>query len=118
MQEFALNTNSKINGIYLNTETIELMSIIQCNSINELKEFVLGCEQLHRENINFDFDNWQQEDLENIKRNIFESYQDTLISTEQSVTDRDSVFRKTLTHSGIENQDIEKYLSTFKQSWD
>lgn len=116
MQEFALNANSKINGIYLNTETIELMSIIQGNSISELKEFVLGCEQLHRENINFDFDNWQQEDLENIKRNIFKSYQETLISTEQSVTDRDGVFRKTLTHSGIENQDIEKYLTTFKQN--
>ena len=114
MQEFSLNANSKINGIYLNTETIELMNIIQCTSIDELKEFILGCEQLSKENI--DFSNWRQTDLESIKRSIFKAYQDTLIDTEQSVTDRDSVFRKTLTHSGIENQDIEKYLSTFKQS--
>lgn len=39
MKEFSLGLDASINGIYLNSETIELLSIIQCKSIEELKEF-------------------------------------------------------------------------------
>ena len=46
MQEFSLNLESTINGIYLNTETIELLSIIQCKNIEELKDFAINCSQL------------------------------------------------------------------------
>lgn len=38
MQAFSLKLESSINGIYLNSETIELLSIIQCENIGELKD--------------------------------------------------------------------------------
>ena len=46
MQEFSLKLKAPINGIYLNSETIELLSIIQCKDISELKNFALNCSQL------------------------------------------------------------------------
>lgn len=42
MQEFLLKLESPINGIYLNSETIELLSIIQCKNIKELKDFAIN----------------------------------------------------------------------------
>ena len=33
MQKFSLGMQAQINGIYLNSETIELLSVIQCNNI-------------------------------------------------------------------------------------
>lgn len=46
MKEFLLGLNAQINGIYLNLETIELLSIIQCKRIGELQEFARNCSQL------------------------------------------------------------------------
>jgi hypothetical protein len=66
MHKFLLNLDANINGIYLNSETIEMLSIIQCNTIDELKDFVRNCSQL---NINEqEIKNWKQNDLEEIKR--------------------------------------------------
>lgn len=47
MQKFSLGIEAPINGIYLNSETIELLSITQCKSIDELRDFVRNCSQLN-----------------------------------------------------------------------
>ena len=48
MQKFSLELEAPIKGIYLNTETIDLLSIIQCKTMDELKAFVTNCPQLGR----------------------------------------------------------------------
>lgn len=46
MLEFSLKLEAPINGIYLNSETIELLQIIQCGNIEELKDVAANCSQL------------------------------------------------------------------------
>lgn len=46
MHEFSLKLEAPINGIYLNSETIELLQIIQCGNIEELKDVAANCSQL------------------------------------------------------------------------
>lgn len=43
MKEFSLGLDASINGIYLNSETIELLSIIQCESLKDLQEYARNC---------------------------------------------------------------------------
>ena len=47
MKKFFLDFNAKINGLYLNSETMDMLSIIQCNNLQELKDFALNCSQLN-----------------------------------------------------------------------
>ncbi len=72
IQEFSLKLESPINGIYLNFETIELLSIIQCENVEELKDFAINCSQLDM--IEEDFIIWNDNDIENIKRKLVEQY--------------------------------------------
>lgn len=108
MFKFSLDIDSKINGIYLSSETIELLSIIQCNTINELRDFVSQCSQL---NINKqDMNKWKKNDLEIIKRSMIEKYKDTLISMEDAIKDKESTLRATLENSGIEKNEAASYI--------
>ena len=43
MKEFSLGLDTSINGIYLNSETIELLGIIQCESWKDLQEYARNC---------------------------------------------------------------------------
>lgn len=76
MKEFSLGLGASINGIYLNSETIELLSIIQCKSIEELKEFAKNCSQIDisEENIA----NWNEQNIEDIKKDLFEKYKESI----------------------------------------
>lgn len=89
LKKFSLGLDASINGIYLNSETIELLSIIQCKSIEELQDFARNCSQLNvsEENI----DSWNDQNIEDIKRSLFEKYKETLIPLKQSIEDRRSV---------------------------
>lgn len=66
MNEFSLGLDSSINGIYLNSETIELLSIIQCENLEDLQEYVRNCSQLDisEESIA----SWNEQNIEDIKR--------------------------------------------------
>ena len=112
MQEFPLNLESTINGIYLNTETIELLSIIQCKNIEELKDFAINCSQLSISEE--DLTNWNDNDIEHIKRNLVEQYKSTLVPMEQSIEDRRSVLELALKHSGITADEVDAYISLFQ----
>lgn len=112
MQEFSLNLESPINGIYLNSETIELLSIIQCKNIEELKDFAINCSQLSI--AEEDLTIWNNNDIEHIKRNLVEQYKSTLVPMEQSIKDRRSVLELALKHSGITADEVDSYISVFQ----
>lgn len=112
MQEFSLKIEVPINGIYLNSETIELLSIIQCNSIEELKKFALGCSQLNISNQ--DVTTWNESNLEDKKRELVGQYKSTLIPMEQSIKDRKSVIKSKLEHIGIRRNEVDSYITAFK----
>lgn len=110
MKEYKLDLDTKINGIYLSTETIDLMSIIQCSTIEELKDFIQNCEQIDSNQVDL-----RQENLEELKKQIYKQYQDDLIPIEQSTVDRESVLEKMLLHLGIKANEINNYVSTYKE---
>lgn len=112
MQEFSLKLESPINGIYLNSETIELLSIIQCKNIEELKDFAINCSQLNISEE--DLNSWNDNDIEDIKRKLVEQYKSTLVSMEQSIKDRRSVLELALKHSGITADEVDSYISVFQ----
>lgn len=112
MKEFLLGLNAQINGIYLNSETIELLSIIQCKSIGELQEFARNCSQLDISEKNIS--NWNEQNIEDIKKYLFELYKETLIPLRQSIEDRNSVFESVLKHSGIPENEVDDYISVLK----
>lgn len=114
MKEFSLGLDASINGIYLNSETIELLSIIQCKSIEELKEFAKNCSQLDisEENIA----NWNEQNIEDIKKDLFEKYKGSIIPLKQSIEDRASVLKSALEHCGIPEQEMNDYISELKNN--
>ena len=114
MQEFSLKLESPINGIYLNSETIELLSIIQCENMEELKDFAINCSQL---NISEDdLNSWNGNDIEAIKRMLVEQYKSTLVSMEQSIKNRRSVLELALKHLGITADEVDSYISLFQNN--
>lgn len=110
MKEYKLDLKTKINGIYLSAETIDLMSIIQCSTIEELKDFIQNCEQIDSNQVDL-----RQENLEELKKQIYKQYQDDLISIEESTVDRESVLKKTLLHSGIKENELDNYIKAYKE---
>lgn len=112
MQEFSLELESPINGIYLNSETIELLSIIQCENIEELKDFAINCSQLNI--FEEDLTSWNGNDIENIKRMLVEKYKSTLIPMEQSIKNRRNVLESVLKHSGINDDEVDAYISVLQ----
>ena len=112
MQEFSLKLESPINGIYLNSETIELLSIIQCKNVKELKDFAINCSQLNISEE--DLTSWNDNDIETIKRMLVEQYKHTLLSMEQSIKNRRSVLELALKHSGITADEVDAYISVFQ----
>ena len=114
MQEFSLKLESQINGIYLNSETIELLSIIQCKNIEELKDFAINCSQLNISEE--DLTSWNDNDIEDIKRMLVEQYKSTLVSMEQSIKNRRSVLELALKHSGITADEVDSYISVFQNN--
>ena len=46
MGNYYLNVESNNIGGYFSSEQIDLLSIIQCTSIEELQKFIVDCEQI------------------------------------------------------------------------
>ena len=83
MQKFSLELETPIKGIYLNTETIELLSIIQCKKIDELKAFFANCPQLNISEE--DLTNWDESNIEDIKKDLVEQYKKSLLSMKDGI---------------------------------
>lgn len=112
MQKFSLEIEAPINGIYLNSETIELLSIVQCKDISELMNYVRNCSQINISEQ--EMESWAESDIESVKRRLVEQYKESLIPMEQSIKDRKSVLKSALEHTGIPSDEIESYISIFQ----
>lgn len=78
-----MNVDSPIKGGYFSSEQIDLLSIIQCQSIDELMRFILNCDQINR--VNGIFESINGMDLESAKRSIFKSYQNSMVYHDQGL---------------------------------
>lgn len=83
MDNYSLNVDSPIKGGYFSSEQIDLLSIIQCQSIDELMRFILNCDQINR--VNDIFESINGMDLESAKRSIFRSYQNSMVYHDQGL---------------------------------
>ena len=83
MDNYSLNVISPIRGGYFSSEQIDLLSIVQCQSIDELIKFVANCDQINH--VNGIFESINGMNLETAKRSIFKSYQDTMVYHDQGL---------------------------------
>ena len=112
MQKFSLELEAPIKGIYLNTETIELLSIIQCKTIDELKYFAINCPQLNISEE--DLTNWDESNIDDIKKDLVNKYKNSLVSMEESIKNPESVIKSLLEHCGIIDEEIDSYIAVFQ----
>ena len=83
MDIYSLNVDSPIKGGYFSSEQIDLLSIIQCQSIDELMKFIANCDQINH--VHGIFESINGMDLESAKRSIFKSYQDSMVYHDQGL---------------------------------
>lgn len=83
MDNYSLNVDSPIKGGYFSSEQIDLLSIIQCQSIDELMRFIGNCDQINH--VNGIFESISGMDLESAKRSIFKSYQNSMVYHDQGL---------------------------------
>lgn len=83
MDNYSLNVDSPIKGGYFSSEQIDLLSIIQCQSIDELMRFIGNCDQINH--VNGIFESIGGMDLESAKRSIFKSYQNSMVYHDQGL---------------------------------
>ena len=76
---YFLNVSSQNYVVYFSSEQLELLTIIQCSSYNELISFIKGCEQLNGVFFKNDLDNLFFYEMDDAKRKVFKAYQDTLV---------------------------------------
>ncbi len=107
MDKYDIKTDSKIRGIYLSSETIDLIQIVKCNELDELKDFIINCEQIDKKDKQI---LEKETNVEELKKYFFEKYKDSFISTEQSITDPVSLIKRKLEHVGIDENDIQRYI--------
>ena len=112
MRKFFLGMKAPINGIYLSSETIDLLSIIQCENVEELTKFVKDCAQLSASDI--DFEKWDMSRLDEIKRDVVEKYKDSFVPMEESSKDRMGVVKAVLEHIGLSKEEVEAGALSFQ----
>ena len=83
MDNYSLNVDSPIKGGYFSSEQIDLLSIVQCQSIDELMRFIANCDQINH--VNGIFESISGMDLESAKRSVFKSYQNSMVYHDQGL---------------------------------
>jgi GH35 family endo-1,4-beta-xylanase len=84
-QEFFLDTNATKSGIYLSQQQIDLLFIISCESKAQLEEyFYRMCGQFPYQKIEEVIPNYNDLDIEQSKRVLFEKYKDVLIGYKEN----------------------------------
>ena len=104
MDLYNLNVNTSNIGGYFSSEQIDMLSIIQCQTCEELISFIYQCKQLNGVFSKEDFQNFITQDIEELKKNVFEKYQNTLVPHNSN---RQDVLYNTLYRLGIKQEDIE-----------
>lgn len=86
METYSLNIESPITGGYFSSVQIDLLSIIQCNTLEELITFIRKCDQInHCADIEKIILRLNEDDLEGAKRTVFETYQDTMVKHDEGL---------------------------------
>ena len=86
MERYSLNIETSIIGGYFSSEQIDLLSIIQCKSKEELLSFIENCDQInHYKEIDKVLQEIKELDLEAAKRKVFQTYQDTMVYHDQGI---------------------------------
>lgn len=101
MNIYSLNVDSPIKGGYFSSEQIDLLSIIQCQSIDELMKFIANCDQINH--VHGIFESINGMDLESAKRSIFKSYQDSMVYHDQGL---DSSIINRFNYLGITSEEV------------
>lgn len=116
-----LDLNTDKNGIYLSQQQVDLLMIVNINSLQELKNYVENlCGQFPHMKVediipNFDMI-FSQDQLEEAKRTLYQRYQDGLISYLDNALMKDTdKARVKLQRFGINGQELEMCLSQISQ---
>ena len=110
MDIYSLNVSSNSIGGYFSSEQLDLLSIVKCQSQNELIDFVSSCEQLKGVFGKDDVATFISTDLEDLKRKVFKNYQDTLVPYN---SDKDIVVNNTLGRLELKQDDIKVIKNIF-----
>ena len=105
MDIYKLKVQTKQVGGYFSSEQIDLLSIIQCKSKQELIDFIKECQQLHGM---VDMNRIDM-DLEGLKQFVFKSYQDTLMP---HCSDPECVLKYMLERLELKEEEIEVVVKT------
>lgn len=112
MELYGLNVSSDNIGGYFSSEQLELLSIIQCQTYENVIAFVYQCKQLNGVFSKEDLQNFVNQDLEQLKRFVFKSYQDTLVPHN---SDKQTVLNNTLYRLGLNEEEIDVIKRAYSQ---
>ena len=104
MDLYGLDVSTNSVGGYFSSEQLDLLSIVQCQTHKEVVDFLRQCKQLSGVFTDEDIHNFINQDLEQLKRNIFKSYQDTLVPHNSN---RPEILDNTLCRLGIKQEDMD-----------
>jgi len=104
MADYDLAVDVPSKGCYLSHTQIQLLSIVQCKSEAELKEFVTTFMPNFGGKIDFS----NEYVAEKSKRQVFDTFVHSLVSVEEQERDGFSVIAKQLELLGISKEDIEE----------
>ena len=102
MNIYNLDIKSNNMGVYFGSEQLEMLTIVQCQTYAELISFIKNCWQLKGIYSEEDFEKFKTQNLEQLKRKVFKSYQDTLVA-HNSV--KEVVLDNALAHLNIKRED-------------
>lgn len=112
MNLYNLNVSSNNVGGYFSSEQLELLSIIQCQTYEDVVIFVYQCKQLNGVFTHDDLKNFVNQDLEQLKRFVFKSYQDTLVPHNSN---KEVVLNNTLYRLGLSEEEINVIKRAYSQ---
>ena len=111
MDKYDLKVNSRNVGGYFSSEQIDLLSIIQCNNMDQLVNYVINCDQIKHLYSGFRFDKLRTLDFEQAKRMVFKDYQDSMILHDSNVNDS---IENRLKNIGIKEHDFKVIKKALK----
>lgn len=110
---YYINVSAPIKGIYLGETQIDLITIVEIATRDELQEFITSCAQLNYSSASLQ--QFQQMDLETAKRKVFEDYRATLIGTIDLKKDPILPLRKKIDEIGLSEEETEAVISLCKE---
>lgn len=112
-ETYLLDVNSPIKGIYLSPIQIDLMTITEIESTNELLAFIKDCAQI--EYNEFQLEEFYKMKLDLAKRKVFEDYRKTLIGTADLKYDPNITLKRKISSLGLNEEVAEEAINLYKE---